>query len=87
MLNPNNLDATIETLTRNMPNIPPEAVGKVMENLVSPGLGLTPMAALKMDGMRTVLELSHKYGSGSSLGAPESYTDLQFYRQALAIDS
>jgi ABC-type nitrate/sulfonate/bicarbonate transport system substrate-binding protein len=82
-LAPEHRAAATDTLLRNMPEIKPQVVGAVMDSLLSPRSGLTPKAAILMDGVRTVLELRTRYGSGKApLTDPSRYIDLRYYEQA-----
>jgi hypothetical protein len=54
-----------------------------MTSLLSPKSGLTPEAAILMDGVRTVLDLRTRYGSGKTpLTDPSRYIDLRYYEDA-----
>ena len=46
-----------------MPEIKPPVAGAVMNSLLSPKSGLTPEAAILMDGVRAVLDLRTRYGA------------------------
>ena len=82
-LAPQNRDPAKETFLRNMPEIKPGVAGAVMNSLLSPRSGLTPEGAILMDGVRTVLELRTRYGSGETpLTDPAKYIDLRYYDQA-----
>ena len=49
----------------------------------SPKSGLTPDAAILMDGVRAVLDLRTRYGSGKTpLTDPSKYIDLKYYDEA-----
>jgi ABC-type nitrate/sulfonate/bicarbonate transport system substrate-binding protein len=73
-----------EILLRNMPEIKPGVVDAVMTSLLSPTSGLTPDARILMDGVRAVLDLRTKYGSGTApLTEPKRYIDLRYYDAAL----
>ncbi len=80
-LDPANREAAAELLLRNMPAIRPQVVDKVMASLLDPRSGLTPRAEVLADGVKTVLELRSKYGSGAPLSDPESYFDLSYYNE------
>jgi ABC-type nitrate/sulfonate/bicarbonate transport system substrate-binding protein len=83
-LAPENREEATATLLRNMPEIKPQVVGAVMTSLLSPRSGLTPKAAILMDGVRTVLDLRTRYGSGkSTLTDPNKYIDLRYYDEAV----
>ncbi len=81
-LDPANRGAAIEILIENMPEIQPRVAGAVMTRLLSPKSGLTPGAAMLMEGVKTVLALRSKYGSGGTLSNPEKYIDLQYLEAA-----
>jgi hypothetical protein len=55
-----------------------------MDSLLSPRSGLTPKAAILMDGVRAVLDLRSRYGGGASLSDPDRYIDLSYYDQVVA---
>jgi ABC-type nitrate/sulfonate/bicarbonate transport system substrate-binding protein len=79
-LAPENREEATATLLRNMPEIKPQVVGAVMTSLLSPRSGLTPKAAILMDGVRAVLDLRTRYGSGkTALTDPNKYIDLRYY--------
>lgn len=77
----NRQEAT-EILLANMPEIKPPVAGAVMNSLLSARSGLTPGAAMLMDGVKTVLALRSKYGTGGTLSNPEKYIDLQYLEAA-----
>ena len=77
----NRQEAT-EILLANMPEIKPPVAGAVMNSLLSPRSGLTPGAAMLMDGVKTVLALRSKYGTGGTLSSLEKYIDLQYLEAA-----
>jgi ABC-type nitrate/sulfonate/bicarbonate transport system substrate-binding protein len=79
-LDPANRQEATDILLANMPEIKPQVAGAVMNSLLSPRSGLTPGAAILMDGVKTVLELRSKYGSGGALSNPEKYIDLQYLK-------
>jgi len=82
-LAPENKQEATETLLRNMPEIKPQVVGAVMTSLLSPRSGLTPKAAILPEGVRTVLDLRTRYGSGkTALTDPAKYIDLHYYDEA-----
>src|SRR5882757_2886308 len=79
-LDPQNREAAKETLLRNMPEIKPGVVDAVMASLLSPRSGLTPEGAILMDGVRAVLGLRTRYGTGKTpLTDPNKYMDLRYY--------
>ncbi len=82
---PENRAAASDILARNMPAIASSAIAGVLENVLSPACGLTPLATLDMDGIRTVLDLRSRFGPpGTRLSGPATYMDLSFYQRALA---
>ena len=77
VLDPKNRIEAADTLLRNMPAINPGAVDKVLDKVLSPKSGLTPDAAINMDGMQSVLSLRSRYSAtGNILDAPARYLDL-----------
>jgi len=83
-LAPENRQAATETLLRNMPEIKAPVAGAVMNSLLSPKSGLTPKGAILMDGVRAVLDLRTRYGSGKTpLIEPGKYMDLKYYDEAV----
>lgn len=83
-LDPANREAGTQLLLKNMPEIRPQVAGAVMTSLLSPRSGLTPKAAMLMDGVDTVLDLRSRYGKGVKLTEPQKYIDLSYYSDALA---
>ena len=81
-LDPANRQEATDILLANMPEIKPPVAGAVMNSLLSPRSGLTPGAAMLMEGVKTVLALRSKYGSGGTLSNPEKYIDLQYLEAA-----
>jgi ABC-type nitrate/sulfonate/bicarbonate transport system substrate-binding protein len=79
----NRKEATDILLAR-MPEIKAPVAGAVMDSLLSPRSGLTPKAAILMDGVRAVLDLRSRYGGGASLSDPDRYIDLSYYDQVVA---
>jgi ABC-type nitrate/sulfonate/bicarbonate transport system substrate-binding protein len=77
-LAPENREEGSQILLRNMDAIKPPLVGAVMDSLLSPRSGLTPGAAILDDGVRTVLDLRTRYGSGAPLTDPTRYIDLSY---------
>ncbi|MBM3608644.1 MAG: ABC transporter substrate-binding protein, partial [Alphaproteobacteria bacterium] len=63
-LNPANREEATAILLENMPEIRPQVAGAVMNSLLSPRSGLTPRAAMLMDGVECVLDLRSRYGAG-----------------------
>lgn len=82
-LDPMNRDEGAHVLLRNMPNINPKAINKIMDKLLSPMTGLTPDATIDKDGFETVLALRSQYGE-QELTDGSKYLDLSFYHNALA---
>jgi ABC-type nitrate/sulfonate/bicarbonate transport system substrate-binding protein len=82
-LAPENRSAATDILLANMPEIKLPVVGAVMHSLLSPKSGLTPEGAILMDGVKTVLDLRTRYGSGTApLTDPTKYIDLTYYEAA-----
>ena len=53
---------------------------KLLNQIATASLGLTPEAAILMDGVRAVLDLRTRYGSGkAALTDPSKYIDLKYY--------
>lgn len=83
-LTPANRAEASQTLLRHMPEIKPGVVEAVMKSLLSPASGLTPRAAILMDGVKTVLDLRTRYGSGREpLNDPGRYIDLSYYKEVV----
>ncbi|MBP1845858.1 ABC-type nitrate/sulfonate/bicarbonate transport system substrate-binding protein [Rhizobium petrolearium] len=79
-LNPANREAGAALLQAKMPDIQPAAVPSIMASLLSPRSGLTPGAKILPEGMRAVLDLRSRYGSGNTpLTDISKYLDLSFY--------
>jgi len=83
-LNPANREEATAILLENMPEIRPQVAGAVMNSLLSPRSGLTPRAAMLMDGVECVLDLRSRYGAGKKLDQPSKYIDLKYYDAAIA---
>lgn len=82
-LKPENRQEATDTLLRNMPEIKPPVAGAVMNSLLLPKSGLTPEAAILMDGVRAALDLRTRYGGGNTvLTDPAKYIDLKYYYEA-----
>lgn len=76
--------AAAEHLKKHMPAIKPEAVPGVLKNVMNPKSGLTPDGAILPAGMRCVLDLRSRHGSGGrTLSDIERYLDLSLYEAAL----
>lgn len=79
-LNPANREAGAALLQAKMPDIQPAAVPSIMASLLSPRSGLTPGAKILPEGMKAVLDLRSRYGSGNTpLTDISKYLDLSFY--------
>ena len=79
-LNPENRVSAAKLLQEEMPEIKPGVIDAVMNSVLSPRSGLTPKAEIVPDGMRVVLELRSRYGSGGrALKDIEKYLDLSHY--------
>jgi ABC-type nitrate/sulfonate/bicarbonate transport system substrate-binding protein len=77
---PSNQEAAAAHLQKHMPAIKPQAVGAVMKSLMNPKSGLTPEGAILPEGMRQVLDLRSRHGSGGrSLTEIDRYLDLSLY--------
>ena len=83
-LKPENREEATRILLARMPEIKPPVAGAVMNRLLSPRSGLTPKAAILMDGVRTVLDLRSRYGGGPVLTDPGRYIDLRYYDEVRA---
>jgi ABC-type nitrate/sulfonate/bicarbonate transport system substrate-binding protein len=82
-LDPANRDAAAKLLLARMPEIKPGVVGAVLNSVLSERSGLTPDGAILRDGMKTVLDLRSRYGSGATaLTDIDKYLDLSIYAQA-----
>lgn len=74
----------METLLRYMPKIKPGVVDAVMKSLLSPASGLTPKAGILTEGVKVVLDLRARYGSGKvPLTDPSRYIDLRYYEDVV----
>lgn len=68
-------------LQKHMPAIKPQAVGGVLKNVMNQKSGLTPNGAILPAGMRCVLDLRSRHGSGGvTLTDIERYLDLSLYQ-------
>jgi ABC-type nitrate/sulfonate/bicarbonate transport system substrate-binding protein len=82
-LDPANKEEATQTLLRNMPEIKPPVAAAVMNSLLSPKSGLTPAGAILPEGVKAVLDLRTRYGSGTApLTDPSKYIDLKYYEEA-----
>ena len=83
-LDPANRDAAEALLLSKMPEIQPAAAKPVMNSLLSPRSGLTPAAAILPEGMKRVLALRSRYGSGGrELTDIDKYLELSAYRDVV----
>jgi ABC-type nitrate/sulfonate/bicarbonate transport system substrate-binding protein len=83
-LDPNNRSQASELLLAKMPDIKPGVISAVMASLLSARSGLTPDGKVLLDGMKTVVELRKKYGTGSLDSSQlEQYLDLSHYQQVI----
>src|SRR3712207_8640199 len=80
-LTPGNRKEATEVLLGRMPESKPPVAGAVMDSLLSPRSGLTPKAAILMDGVRVVLDLRSRYGGGPTLSDLSRYIDLSYYNE------
>jgi ABC-type nitrate/sulfonate/bicarbonate transport system substrate-binding protein len=84
-LAPENRAEATDVLLRNMPEIKPAVAEAVMKSLLSSASGLTPEARMLPDGVKTVLALRTRYGTGTSpLIEAERYIDLKYYSAVTA---
>ena len=82
---PANAEAAAQLLQAKMPAIRPQAVAAVMRSLLDPASGLTPDGAILRDGMRCVLDLRSRHGSGGrTLSDIGRYLDLSHYDAVMA---
>jgi ABC-type nitrate/sulfonate/bicarbonate transport system substrate-binding protein len=82
-LKPENREEATQILLRNMPEIKPGVAGAVMNSLLSPKSGLTPCGAILPDGVKAVLDLRSRYGTGKeALTDQTKYVDLTYYNDA-----
>lgn len=85
-LDPANREAGAALLQARMPDIQPAAVPSIMASLLSPRSGLTPGAKILPEGMKAVLDLRSRYGSGDApLTDISRYLDLSLF-EAVAGD-
>ena len=83
VLDPSNRSAVSDLLTTKM-DVNPQALGRVLDSVLSPDSGLTPKAALLPEGMETVRMLRSKYGPGGALIDGEALSDLSLWRASMA---
>jgi len=81
-----NREAAKLLLQQRMPEVKPQAMGAVIESVMSPRSGLTPRGAILPDGMRTVLDLRSRHGGGARLTEFDRYLDLSHYEAATDFD-
>lgn len=75
-----NAETAASYLQKHMPAIKPQAVPNVLKNVLNPKSGLTPGGAILPDGMRQVLDLRSRHGSGGkTLTEIDRYIDLSLY--------
>ncbi|NKB55994.1 MAG: PhnD/SsuA/transferrin family substrate-binding protein [Alphaproteobacteria bacterium] len=85
VLDPINRDAAEALLIENLPAVNEKSAGPVLNKLVSPRTGLSPLAAIDMAGLETVLELRSRFApSKKRLTDPVKYLDLSYYEEAVA---
>jgi len=81
---PENKEAAIGILRKNLPNMAPELADKTYTILLDPQDGFAKKAELDVDGIRTVLALRTQYGEPKkTLDDPMKYVELGYYRTAL----
>ncbi|HEY4373258.1 MAG TPA: ABC transporter substrate-binding protein [Burkholderiales bacterium] len=84
-LAPANRAAAAQLLQAEMPEIKPGVVDAVMTSLLSPRSGLTPKGAILREGLKTVLDLRSRYGSGGkALSDIDKYLELSHYNAVIA---
>lgn len=80
---PANLDGAVDILVRNSKDPGADAAAGQIKGLLGKN-GFADMAAIDMDGVRTVLGLRSRYGDPrKSLTDPMKYIDLSYYQEAL----
>jgi ABC-type nitrate/sulfonate/bicarbonate transport system substrate-binding protein len=80
---PTHRDEAIAILMRNLPQMPRKVAEASFGELLSPADGFFRDCDIDLDGMRCVLELRSRYGSGAaSLADPMKYCDRRYYRAA-----
>jgi len=63
----------------------PAVARKTIDKLTTGPHGLTPKAALDMDGVATVLALRNEYGRpAADLSNLDDFVDLSYYQEALS---
>jgi ABC-type nitrate/sulfonate/bicarbonate transport system substrate-binding protein len=79
-----NREAAETLLQSKMTEIQPAALQSVMNNLLAPRSGLTPGAEILPEGMKQVLELRSRYGTGKApLTDAGKYLDLSHYEAVI----
>jgi ABC-type nitrate/sulfonate/bicarbonate transport system substrate-binding protein len=79
VLDPSNREEATQLLKRNM-DISDRVIDPVMSSVLAPESGLTPGARLLPSGMRTVLDLRTRHGSGVVPADVESFSDLSLWK-------
>jgi ABC-type nitrate/sulfonate/bicarbonate transport system substrate-binding protein len=78
-------DAAIELLMKNTPNLPRATAEDIYRNSIGPGGTTSPMAALDVKGIKTVVDLRSHYGEPKKkLGDSRQYYDLTYYKAAVS---
>ena len=81
---PAHRDEAIAILLRNLPQMPRAVADASFVELLSPADGFFRDCDISLEGMRCVLALRSRYGSGSRpLTDPMKYCDLRYYRSAV----
>jgi len=83
VLEPSNREAVIGLLRERM-DVNPKAVESVLDSVLSPESGLTPLAALLPEGMETVRTLRSRYSPGGTLASIEDFGDLRLWEASIA---
>jgi ABC-type nitrate/sulfonate/bicarbonate transport system substrate-binding protein len=77
-------DAAIELLMKNTPNLPRATAEDIYRNSIGPGGTTSPLAALDVRGIKTVVDLRSAYGEPKKkLGDARQFYDLTFYKAAI----
>ena len=80
-LDPNNYEEAKEILLKNMPAIKPGVADAVMQKLLNPATGLTPVGEMDIAGIDAVLGLRSRYAKPSKqLLDHSAYIDLNAYK-------
>jgi ABC-type nitrate/sulfonate/bicarbonate transport system substrate-binding protein len=81
---PNNKEAAIAVLRKNLPQMSPELATQSYAVLINPR-GFSPKAQIDLEGVKTVLELRSRYGKPAKvLDDPMKYYDPAFHAAAMA---